>query len=98
MIVQKYNEYTKAHYKYDLNPSDFHTPMFDEDLHRGLQSCDMLDKTICAYCHTEFESRNKLFYHLGFMNIDIRRQQQNKKRRFLPLSGICEQLKKRLRL
>ena len=26
----------------------------------------------CGYCGTEFRNRAELFYHLGFMNIDIR--------------------------
>ena len=59
--------------------------MFDESLHRQdsqeKKEEDMTDDTtpamiphpkVCSYCGTRFASRNQLFYHLGFHNIDIR--------------------------
>jgi hypothetical protein len=72
MFVYKYNEYTKKYYKYDSDLVDLFDPMFDDDLHdNNLTPMTLLTKK-CMYCNTEFSSRNQLFHHLGFMNIDIR--------------------------
>lgn len=50
----------------------FNTDMFDELIHDTNQVPEIESPYICAYCNTGFVSRNKLFYHLGFMGIDIR--------------------------
>lgn len=107
MITYRYNEHTMTHFKYDSDYYDFLTPMFDEELHRGEVPC-ALERTTCAYCQTEFESRNKLFYHLGYMNINIRRSknkdhdfgllQQSKKRKIGQIHTFCKQLRKRLKI
>lgn len=88
MIVSRYNKYTGKYYHYDLDDYDYFTPMFDEGLHvDGLQddSFDMEAKLhaevhhmrTCLYCNTEFSSRNKLFKHLGYHGIDIRREDED---------------------
>jgi hypothetical protein len=48
------------------------TPMFDESLHKNEHNALIVDPYVCSYCQTSFDSRNKLFYHLGFMGIDVR--------------------------
>lgn len=70
MFVYKYNNFEKKYYKYDTDNIDIFSPMFDEELHQNELTPYNLHRTICQYCNTEFSSRNKLFYHLKFMNID----------------------------
>lgn len=51
---------------------DIFTPMFDETLHdNDVEVSYYKNRKCCAYCGTIFPSRNKLFYHLGFQNINI---------------------------
>lgn len=49
--------------------------MFDFKVHDNNVTPIQMPTTTCAYCHTVFESRSALFYHLGFMNIDITHKQ-----------------------
>lgn len=52
---------------------------FDESVHtHDIHFEHLLDenKTTCCYCNVTFPSRNKLFYHLGYMNIDIRKESE----------------------
>lgn len=76
MFVYKYNQYTKKYYAYNLDLYDINSPMFNETLHSHNDSNVPLTCTPyeCGYCNTFFASRNSLFYHLGFMDIDIRKQ------------------------
>lgn len=77
MIIYKLNKYNNRYYQYDLDDYDYMSPMFDEDLHNNDLTPTFVKKTtVCAYCHTAFSSRNKLFYHLGFHNIDICKPKQ----------------------
>jgi len=74
MFVYKFNQFSNKFYKYDTDYVDIFSPMFDEDLHQNdLTPCNF-HRTICQYCNTDFESRNKLFYHLKFMNIDTEKK------------------------
>ena len=63
-----YNHYTGKCYEYN-------TP--DEDIDFGVHNNDItpmhLPKHACAYCLLYFETRNSLFQHLGYYNIDIRK-------------------------
>ena len=75
MYFYKFNQYTGKYYTYDSDYFDIFNQMFDEELHKE-PSCNMenmYDKLVCTYCGTRFESRNKLFYHLGYNGIDIRK-------------------------
>ena len=87
--MYKYNQYAQRHYKYRLEDIDMSSPMFDESLHdNDLNFSKPYPSHICMYCECFFESRNKLFHHLGFMNIDIGRDkkyyqnQKSHKRKF----------------
>lgn len=71
MYLIKYNPFSKKYYKYDTDEYDIFSPMFDAALHNNEMTPMCLSKTTCMYCNTEFASRNKLFYHLGFMGIDV---------------------------
>ena len=76
MFLYKYNEYTKKYYKYDMDLYDIMSPMFDETIHVPNDQGMMWgsnNRNICHFCGTVFDSRNQLFYHLGYMNIDIRK-------------------------
>jgi hypothetical protein len=72
MFIYKFNQHTKKYYKYDTDDVDIFTPMFDESLHDNSITPVPLPHHACVYCNTMFPSRNKLFHHLGYMNIDIR--------------------------
>jgi hypothetical protein len=72
MFVYKYNDFTKKYYKYDSDDVDLFEPMFDEELHDNDMTPLVKHPTTCMYCNTKFSSRNQLFHHLGYMNIDIR--------------------------
>jgi hypothetical protein len=51
---------------------DLFTPMFDETIHNNNIEISFYKKSkVCSYCGTVFPSRNKMFYHLGFHNINI---------------------------
>jgi len=80
MFVYSYNNYNGKLYKYKLDEIDLFPPMFNIEIHDNDLIPASYDKTSanykfekykCMYCHTYFASRNKLFYHLGFMNINI---------------------------
>lgn len=72
MFIYKFNQHTKKYYKYDTDDVDIFTPMFDEGLHDNSIDPTAFHRHVCVYCNTAFSSRNKLFHHLGYMNIDIR--------------------------
>ena len=57
-----------------MDDHDYFAPMFDEHLHNRdiIPHFDPHNK-ICAYCNTEFQSRNQLFKHLGYHGLDIRK-------------------------
>ena len=75
MYIYKFNQFTGKHYKYDMDEYDIFSPMFDEGLHANQEvvAGAVRDSMTCLYCHTEFPSRNQLFYHLGYHNVDIRK-------------------------
>jgi hypothetical protein len=53
---------------YGQNINDY---TFNKAVHNNDHYPLIVDPYICGYCETCFESRNKLFYHLGFMGINI---------------------------
>lgn len=73
MFIYKFNNFTGKYYKYDLDDFDFFSPMFNESVHNN-DIKPLYDKTStkCGYCEHIFDSRNQLFYHLGYHNINIR--------------------------
>lgn len=76
MILYKHNNHNGRYYTYDMDDYDLFDPMFDENLHdTTLMPPFLKGSTVCGYCQTKFESRNKLFYHLGFHNINVNRQE-----------------------
>jgi len=80
MHILKYNKYTHRYYKYNLEDVDISSSMFDENIHdNDIDFEKPMPKTRCMYCNTIFKTRSDLFYHLGFMNIDIGRQRRRKR-------------------
>lgn len=75
MYVYKFNDHTNRYYyyKYDEFSSYVKTPLLDDKLHDNTKDPVTLLSNVCCYCGCNFVSRNKLFNHLGFMNIDIKR-------------------------
>lgn len=78
--VKGYNHYTGKFYEYNTPDEDV-----DFDVHNNDITPMNLPKNTCAYCLLYFESRNALFQHLGYYNIDIRKnvpkQQYYRKRK-----------------
>ena len=70
MIVYNFNSFNGRYYCYDMDAYDICTDMFDWSKH-DTNLTPVMKHTVCGYCGTEFISRSRLFYHLGFMNIDI---------------------------
>ena len=55
-----------------MDDYDIFSPMFDESLHNNEITPSYISKSkMCGYCGHCFHSRNQLFYHLGYHNIDI---------------------------
>lgn len=77
MYLYRYNDYTKKYYKYDMDFYDIMSPMFDETIHNETELgiiWESNNRNMCRFCGTVFNSRNQLFHHLGYMNIDIRKK------------------------
>jgi hypothetical protein len=72
MFICKTNVWNGKSYTYDSDEYDMFTPMFDEQLHNNDHIAQIVNPYVCGYCQTSFESRSRLFYHLGFMGIDVR--------------------------
>lgn len=74
MIVYRYNKYTNRYYFYDLTEdyTQYETPAFDNAIHNNDITPDIDDPLTCAYCNTCFTSRNKLFYHLEYHDINTK--------------------------
>ena len=49
----------------------FNEYTFNKTVHNNDSYPMIVDPYVCGYCDTCFQSRNKLFYHLGFMGINI---------------------------
>ena len=77
MFLYKFNWFTNKYYKYDTDDVDLFSPMFDDKLHDNNVTHLNLSKRICMYCNTCFTSRNKLFHHLSFMNINTNYNRYN---------------------
>lgn len=72
MFVYRFNDYTGSYYRYDMDDHDMFSPMFDESLHdNAVTPIYVPGSRVCGYCGTCFGSRNRLFYHLAFHNINV---------------------------
>ena len=70
-IVRK-NNYNGKIYNYYSHQLD-NSPKWDQKIHKNTDiKFQDYEKLQCGYCGVFFQSRNKLFTHLGFMDIDIR--------------------------
>ena len=59
--------------RYSFNESEMNdTPMWNKRIHDNSITPDISHPLKCGYCNVKFMCRCDLFYHLGFMNIDIR--------------------------
>lgn len=79
MYVYHTNTHTGRTFRYDHDEFDMFTPMFDRTLHNNSTMIDTrwCYPYTCAYCDASFPSRNRLFFHLGFMDIDTRPVQRD---------------------
>jgi len=66
MLVIRTNPWNHKTYEANTDSSD----QYNQRLHNNDQLPQVVDPYVCGYCQTRFCSRNKLFYHLNFMNIN----------------------------
>lgn len=66
MLVTRTNPWNHKTYEANLDSSD----QYNQRLHNNDQLPQVVDPYVCGYCQTRFCSRNQLFYHLNFMNIN----------------------------
>ena len=77
MYFHRKNSHSGKHYRVNvdsvknINEYTFNTKIHNNDCYPMI-----INPFVCGYCDTCFESRNKLFHHLGYMGIDI--QSENK--------------------
>lgn len=57
---------------YICDDEDDGSAQFSRLLHNAERDPMHTLRKVCGYCNTLFKSRNALFNHLGFMNIDVR--------------------------
>jgi hypothetical protein len=75
MSIMKQNRYDGKDYYCDIDNQSidvFSTHIFDTELHNNDITPMLQGRYSCGYCNFNFPSRNKLFQHLGFMDIDVR--------------------------
>lgn len=92
VLLQQFNAHTQKWYHYVVSREALQQPMFQRQIHEQDLSASpsmLFHRTQCMYCGTLFESRNKLFYHLGFHGVDIRRPQE------MEMEGALPQRKRR---
>ena len=70
-MIEVRNQWNGKYYYYNHNAIS-NTKQWDKKLHDNNVTPDMSIKNMCGYCKTIFNHRSSLFYHLAFMNIDIR--------------------------
>jgi len=94
---------------YNINQFDnkiyYGNPLWKNISHIGIPK--ITNRFTCGYCNMIFESRNQIFKHLGYLNIDIRHKNGNmivdngylkkkkyrkKKRRFFKTINSCSDL------
>lgn len=74
MIVYNFNSFNGRYYCYDADKYDVGCEMFDWNLHDNAKTPQIENQLLCGYCGVQFVSRNRLFYHLGFMNINTNKK------------------------
>jgi hypothetical protein len=70
MIIKNINPWNNKLYEYDSDDYDLSSPMFNREVHNNNIIPQIINPHICGYCFVSFDSRNKLFYHLGYNNIN----------------------------
>jgi hypothetical protein len=77
-MIEVHNEWNGKYYSYpyDLINND---PKWNRYVHNNNYTPNMSNPLKCGYCNTSFLTRYDLFYHLGFMNIDIRCNHEKEK-------------------
>lgn len=73
MILYKFNQFLNRYYWYDMNEGDLNNPMYNETIHSNTMTPMLKERNVCGYCNARFGSRNQLFYHLNYHNIDTSR-------------------------
>ena len=77
-FIYRVNDHDLKIYKIPLNEFDSNLSDYDTVLHSIQHDWITPARNTCMYCEAEFDSRNKLFQHLGFMNVNIKKQKKYK--------------------
>lgn len=96
----KENSYNKKIY--------YGNPLWTTISHDGQPK--FIDKFTCGFCNLKFISRNQLFNHLGYLNVDIRKKnggiliddnllkrKKRRKRKFYPYIRSCTDLHRQIK-
>lgn len=71
MFFYKFNKHNGKYYVYDMDKHDIFAPMFDEELHAETVETTEEGINICRFCKTEFPTRGKMLYHLGYHGFKV---------------------------
>ena len=72
-LISRRNPFTGLHYrikKTEVMPENMDI-LFNKNVHDNDKFPFIIDPYVCGYCGVGFISRNKLFFHLGYMGINI---------------------------
>lgn len=94
-IIFNYNPFMCKYFSKTISNDDLLTPEFNVNLHQNQFRPHITSRNQCGYCFTMFESRNKLFHHLNFMNIDTRPLLKSSKRHVQRLRHIMKRKQQR---
>jgi hypothetical protein len=83
------NDHDYKIYKIPLTEFESDHSQYDAVLHSIKHDWISFERYRCMYCDASFESRNKLFQHLGFMNVNI---SKNLKKRKYDVYSLEDQL------
>lgn len=86
MFFYKFNKHNGKYYVYDMDTHDIFAPMFDEELHEAeaskttentettetVKTAKTEEDNICRFCKTEFPTRVKMLYHLGYHGFKVK--------------------------
>lgn len=75
MYLHRRNPFNGKYYRINIHNENkymtYSPNTFNKAVHDNSITPMIVDPYVCAYCDTRFSSRNKLFYHLGYMGINI---------------------------
>ena len=72
VVHVRYNKYLGRFFSCKRDLKNENNPVWSASIHDNSRTPDIYEKNTCGYCNWRFRSREELFHHLAFMNIDTR--------------------------